>query len=364
MRITLVLLCLPLAHSFSVAARIVLPREGKSRRTSTISANTEGEIAELRAQLETQAAVLTRQKAELAALQGATEGDAATAGAGSLRVVQPELASPAAQASQESAVAAADSFQASVVPAVPAAPAVPADVPVPEIQEPAAAAADAAASAMQAIQGPEAMQDLSRLLIGPPQPTALLDADQASPLVFALVLSVLPLVLSVAIAAWNAVMGQPIDPWSSKEGRAGFYTSSAAKGRSAKDILLGGLDNLKAAPLGWLFGEPSALYSTLPPGVASATGESARVGDGRAQQAGAGALSQQPTGLSTPSNGPPAPTPTDSSTASLSAAVPVSAPAETGTPMPKSGSGAGGSSSNRYEKRNAKKLKDKRKQRK
>ena len=40
--------------------------------------------------------------------------------------------------------------------------------------------------------------------------------------------------------------------------------AAASTGRSAPEILKGGLDNLGEAPFGWLFGKPSALYSTEP----------------------------------------------------------------------------------------------------
>merc|ERR1740124_1536929 len=40
--------------------------------------------------------------------------------------------------------------------------------------------------------------------------------------------------------------------------------AAAGTGRSAPEILMGGLGNLGDAPFGWLFGSPSALYSTQP----------------------------------------------------------------------------------------------------
>merc|ERR1719272_1962949 len=40
--------------------------------------------------------------------------------------------------------------------------------------------------------------------------------------------------------------------------------AAAGTGRSAPEILFGGLGNLGDAPFGWLFGAPSALYSTQP----------------------------------------------------------------------------------------------------
>ena len=45
---------------------------------------------------------------------------------------------------------------------------------------------------------------------------------------------------------------------------AAAAAAAAGTGRSAPEILMGGLGNLGDAPFGWLFGSPSALYSTQP----------------------------------------------------------------------------------------------------
>jgi len=45
---------------------------------------------------------------------------------------------------------------------------------------------------------------------------------------------------------------------------AAAAAAAAGTGRSAPEILMGGLGNLGDAPFGWLFGKPSALYSTQP----------------------------------------------------------------------------------------------------
>merc|ERR1719393_967843 len=46
-----------------------------------------------------------------------------------------------------------------------------------------------------------------------------------------------------------------------KEKATSSDKASDASGRNAPDIFLTGLNNLKDEPTGWLFGEPSVLYS-------------------------------------------------------------------------------------------------------
>ena len=56
----------------------------------------------------------------------------------------------------------------------------------------------------------------------------------------------------------------PLSPATAGSPAAAAAAAGATSGRSAPEILMGGLGNLGDAPFGWLFGSPSALYSTQP----------------------------------------------------------------------------------------------------
>lgn len=98
-----------------------------------------------------------------------------------------------------------------------------------------------------------------------------------------------------------------------REAMAGASWMEAVPGdRSAPDIFFGGLNNLAKDPTGWIFGEPSALYSNVPiERAAPAGGRSAAAAAAAAavpDYAGLQSLAPPPAGAVPPPPYPPPPT--------------------------------------------------------
>ena len=209
--------------------RVAARCEFASARSSTVKSAADGvsELARLEAEI-----------AELRALQS-MQPSAQAAATDSAQVPQ----EPVASAIQEPAAAAIQEPITSAIPAIPE----PITSAIPEpitsaIPEPITSAIQESADAV-VFQSPP-----TEMFIPP---------GSANLLLLALGLSVLPLLLSLAKA---------VKPDLFRSTDAGVMAPDSDESqRDAKEIFFGGLENLKQKPTGWLFGEPSALYSNLPP---------------------------------------------------------------------------------------------------